>query len=170
MTYLVWNFTRNIFDPYNFFSRPHRLRDICKKSRQKYVKKGQNLHLYLFEWIFKLIGRPRRTREWPILEVILRGKFSVSTMFSLGFIDCEIFAKKSPKMWEKSKISIFTYLNWWICRLKRRSRLTLEWPTLYEIQRGIFSVPIMFPLGLIDREIFPKNFAKNVKKGKNFDL
>jgi len=29
----------------------------------------------------------------------------------LGFIDREIFAKKSPKTWKKSKISISTHLN-----------------------------------------------------------
>jgi len=31
VTYLVWNFTRNIFDSYNFSSRSHGSRDIRKK-------------------------------------------------------------------------------------------------------------------------------------------
>jgi len=52
VTFLVWNFTRNIFTPYNFSSRPHRSRDICKEVAQN-VKKKQNsrfLPIYLYEF------------------------------------------------------------------------------------------------------------------------
>jgi len=64
--------------------------------------------------------------------------------------------KKVAENVKKLKISIFTYLNWWISRLKGRSRLTLEWPMLYEFLRGTYLTPTIFHLGPIDREIFVK--------------
>ena len=74
-----------------FPSRRHRSWDIRKKV-VKNMKKGENLNLYPFEWVFRLIGKHRLTREWPILQETW-GTFSASTMFSLGLMDCEIFAK-----------------------------------------------------------------------------
>ena len=57
------------------------------------------------------------------------------------------FVKMLPKTSRESKISIFTYFNRCISRLKGRFRLTLEWRTLYEISRGTFLAPTIFHLG-----------------------
>jgi len=110
------------------------------------------------------------TLEWPTWYQILRETFLTPIVLHLGPIDREIFAKSSRKRgMEKLKISNFTFLNWWISRLKSRSRLTFEWPNLYEILRGTFSTPAIFHLGLIDREIFAK-VAQNLEKIENLDF
>ena len=51
------------------------------------------------------------TLEWPTLYKISRTTFLAPTIFHLGPIDREIFAKESPKREEETNISIFTYFN-----------------------------------------------------------
>ena len=63
----------------------------CRKR-----EKIENLDFHLFKlWISRLKGRSRLTLEWPTLYDISRKTFSPSTIFSLGLIDCEIFAQKT---------------------------------------------------------------------------
>ena len=160
-----------------------KVRRSLQKSRRKFAKRS---------------GKVSKSQEKKFLRAgrhPVVGNFTTNIFgrynVSLALIDCEIFAKTSPKTWKnrKSRLSRiwingflgrkvfceilcgtlwanFTFLIQWISRLKGRCRLTHEWPTLYEISRGTSSTTTNFRLGLIDREIFTKMLSKTWKKAK----